>query len=176
MVQSFRDPDAEVGGEISFGGANSARHKGEFHYVPLTEKSVYKKWEFKIDSVQLGKFETCAKGCQAICDSGTTNILGPNTDVEKFYNEIRASQHGTVVLVDCRKIPSLPKLVFNVNGKDLVLTGEDYTMKGVGNRCRVFIKGAKRSHYDWVLGDVFMRKYYTKFDVGNKRLGFAEAA
>lgn len=132
-------------------------------------------WQFTLDGAQLGKTTACANGCQAIVDSGSSLILGPIEDVEKIYEEIGAKKDAHAVLVDCKNVRKLPDLVFSINGKKFTISAKDYIRKENRHRCQVFIHGKPHSSIDWVLGDVFMRQHYTKFDFGNKRLGFAEA-
>ena len=56
------------------------------------------------------------------------------------------------------------------------LTKEDYTLKD-GPQCLFAMTGLDvpaPAGPLYILGDVFMRAHYVKFDVGGKRLGFAQ--
>jgi len=83
--------------------------------------------------------------------------------------------------VDCAKLASLPNVVITLGGKAFTLTPQQYILKisdeGVDICISGFISLDVPPPYGplWILGDVFLGPYYTAFDYGNKRVGFATA-
>ncbi|GFN84202.1 cathepsin d [Plakobranchus ocellatus] len=78
---------------------------------------------------------------------------------------------------------NLPDLEFIVNGQKLSLTSKDYVVKipgeKKGGRYYTGIVGTETRRDEkpvWSLGLSFMRTYYTQFDKGNHRIGFAKAS
>ena len=80
--------------------------------------------------------------------------------------------------MDCKKLASLPDLTVRLGGKDFTLSAEDYTLSIAKTECMFGFTGIDMPPEVgslWILGDVFLRKFYTVFDVGQKRVGIAPA-
>jgi phytepsin len=84
--------------------------------------------------------------------------------------------------VDCSKVADLPNINIGISGSNFVLTPSQYilnlTTAGEAICLSGFIGMDIPAPYGplWILGDIFMGAYYTQFDYGNRRVGFATAA
>jgi hypothetical protein len=160
-------------GSLVLGGVDKSHYTGDFTYVNLSSEDY---WSIAMDDLKVGG-TSMSSVKKAIVDSGTSLLAGPVDDVKALAQKVGA----TAIINNEYSIAcdgSSPDIVFTIDGKDYTFTKEDYTIKS-GSTCLFAVTGitvpAPRGPL-WILGDPFMRKYYTKFDWGNKRLGFATAA
>jgi len=178
-----RDPDSGAdGGEMSLGGSDPNRYEGEFTYVPLSNETYY---EIHYDDLLINdkSMSFCpASGCRAIADTGTSLLAGPKDAISKINSAIGAiTLPNGEATISCSLIPKLPVISFVIAGKKFDLTGKQYVLQITSQNKTECISGFMGIALPpsigplWILGDVFIGPYYTEFDVGNKRLGFAAA-
>ncbi|CAM9387536.1 unnamed protein product [Choristocarpus tenellus] len=163
----------EQEGELVLGGTDSAHYTGEISYVPVTRKGY---WQIDLDDVKVeGTSSTSVN--TAIVDSGTSLLVGPSAEVEVLAKKVGAIKFlNGEYIIPCTA--QLPALTFTIGGKDYTLEGEDYIINA-GKVCLLAIMGMDipaPAGPLWILGDVFMRKYYTVFDYGESRIGLAASA
>lgn len=167
--------------ELTIGGVNPARYTGDFNYVPLqqTAPGVNGYWEVKMDDVTV-KNASVTSVKKAIVDSGTSLLAVPMEDIKKFAKLVGAktvlpiAPFNREYMIDCNT-PG-PDIDFVIGGNSYTLTKEDYVIN-TGGKCLFAMTGIDipaPAGPLYILGDVFMRAHYVKFDIGNKQLGFAK--
>mmetsp|Transcript_112998 Transcript_112998/g.365108 ORF Transcript_112998/g.365108 Transcript_112998/m.365108 type:complete len:383 (-) Transcript_112998:331-1479(-) len=158
-------------GELVFGGVDPSHVASEFTWVDVVREAW---WAVTLDSVKLGSILSVSSTPMAIVDSGTSMIAGPQREVDAIIAMIGAQTIQGMYVVGCDA--QLPTLGFAFGGRDFNLSIQDLTVDRVGNLCVLGIQSIGMGTPMWVLGDIFMRKYYVQFDWGKKRLGFALAS
>ena len=162
-------------GELILGGVDEDHYTGEFHTIPLSSTTY---WEITMTGLHVGK-RMVGNTQRAIIDSGTSLLAGPQNDVAVLAEAIGASKIlGGEYSVDCDA--DGPDITFTLGEgdyeEDYTLKFEEYILK-VGGQCILGVIPINTGNGPlWILGDVFMRKYYVKFDYGDKSVGIALSA
>lgn len=128
-----------------------------------------------------GQPGTMNAGLIGVIDTGTSLIAGPPDVVNPIIAQIN-------VTTDCSNLNTLPNIAFTFdlgNGKsmDFDLTPSQYTVRIPGGNgqpdsciCGLFAFDAGEGLLPlWILGDPFIRTYFTVFDRGNNLLQFAKS-
>lgn len=178
-VYMSSNPNSLHGGELLFGGFDTSRFMGTLNWVPVTQQGY---WQIQLDNIQLGGTVTfCADGCQAIVDTGTSLIAGPTKEVKELQNLIGAVSVDGEFAVECSSLGVMPELTFTINGLPYTLSAQAYILVEEAGGEVFCTSGFQGNDIPpptgplWILGDVFIRQFYSVFDRGNNRVGLAPA-
>jgi cathepsin D len=177
-----RNPNQTTdGGELTLGGLDSSKYTNPMTWMQVTKDGY---WQIKMDGVSIGATKVCENGCQAIADTGTSLIAGPTEEIKQIQLAIGAApvpMSPSEYWVSCNKMAQMPNISIVMNGRSFVLTPHDYVMQISAMGHTICLSGfmgidmPPRIGPLWILGDVFIGRYYTAFDFGKNRVGFAYA-
>ncbi|CAI7660927.1 hypothetical protein ACN42_g2680 [Penicillium freii] len=167
-----KDGDNSV---ATFGGIDKSHYTGELIKIPLRRKAY---WEVELNSIALGNNVAELENTGVILDTGTSLIALPSTMAELLNKEIGATKGFTgQYSVECDKRDSLPDLTFTLGGHKFTIGPYDYILEVQGSCISSFMG------MDFpepvgplaILGDAFLRRWYSVYDVGNNAVGLAKA-
>ena len=113
---------------------------------------------------------------RAAIDTGTSLIAIPSEVADSINTAIGAQKSFRgMYVVDCDSVSKLPPIKFRFGGNDFPLTANDYIMQTPGVCFSVFmgIDVPAPAGPLYIVGDAFLRAWYTVYDMGNDRVGFA---
>jgi saccharopepsin len=171
--------EGEEGGEIVFGGTNTDHYdESTLVWAPVTRRGY---WEVELEAAFLGghKLNLGKKHMGAAIDTGSSLFAVPTATADEINQRLGATKSplGGQYTLDCSKLGSLPDLELQFGGKKMSLASTDYILEAQG-QCVSGFMGMdipEPAGPIWIVGDVFLRRYYTIYDLGNNRVGFAEA-
>ena len=143
--------------------------------IPLRRKAY---WEVNFDALTFGKETAELDNTGAILDTGTSLLVFPTTFAELLNKEIGAKKgYNGQYTIECDKRDSLPEMTFTLSGYNFSITAFDYILEVQGTCISAF------TGMDFpepvgplaILGDAFLRKWYSVYDLGKDSVGLAKA-
>ena len=159
--------------EAMFGGVNKDHYTGKLTYIPLRRKAY---WEVELDAITFGDATAELDNTGVILDTGTSLIALPSTLAELLNKEIGAKKgYNGQYTIDCDKRETLPDLTFTLTGYNFTIGPYDYILEVQGSCISSFMGMDFPGGPLAILGDAFLRKWYSVYDLGKNAVGLAKS-
>lgn len=161
--------------EVVFGGVDKDHYTGKITEIPLRRKAY---WEVDFNSIAFGDEVAELDNTGVILDTGTSLIALP-TDLAELLNKEMGAKKGYngQYSVECSARDSLPDVTFNLAGYDFTIGPYDYILEVSGSCISTFMGMDFPAPVGplAILGDAFLRKWYSIYDLGKGTVGLAKA-
>lgn len=175
--------NGDTGSQLVFGGADPTHYVGNMHFFPVRPST---HWKIHVESVSMPSNGFSVGPFAAYLDSGSTYIMGPAPIIRslaiEYLNMIRYRE-TQLYWTRCTRVPDLPVIGFTM--RDIYNQLVMYTLHpqhyirsielpGGTKMCVLGFEGIAGT--TWILGDTFMRQYYTYHNIEDGQVGMARVA
>lgn len=160
---------------VIFGGYDLDNYtRGDLQVLDVISQTY---WVVRLTKLKIGGTNIGTKVGGAILDTGTSLLVGPEEDTKSILKYISKAHNcytdQGITICKCKSKEGFPEIIFELDQKQFVIMPEEYLMK-IGDDCIVLIQGMNLNF--WILGDVFLRSYYTYYDMENLKIGIARSS
>ena len=172
------DERFKTSSSIIFGGYNLEKYankqKSGFRYHNLTGNSQV--WAIQASSFSLGSYIISNKSEILILEPSFSFIGVPPVIyfslIEKIGKKIICARNESFFICPCKESFDLPSLKFVIDKYEYSIPSKLY-FKEEQDKCVLFVIQTRDSA--WILGQIFLRRYYSYYDMKNKRVGLTES-
>lgn len=165
------DQKEKVQSQIVFGEPSRDFYIGDINWHKVSEE-LY--WQVTMTDININNkdLNLCPpEGCKLVIDTGTSIITGPEEELSYLLQNID--------LLSCENLTNLPIVKFKIDDVYYSLNPSEYMVFATVSNKLLCKKAFMPLNVPeprgplWVLGDIFLRKYFVVFDRDNKRIGIA---
>ncbi len=163
------------GGVATFGGIDNAYFTGNLVNLPVLRKAY---WEVAFDSLTLGNETAELQNTGAVIDTGTSLLTFPTGLADILNSEIGAKKSWSgQYTINCDARDNLPDLTLTLAGYNFTIGPHDYILELSGSCISAF------TPMDFpgpvgpiaILGDAFLRRFYSVYDIGKNTVSLGKA-
>jgi hypothetical protein len=179
----FLTPKSIGGAQLTLGGVDSTKYTGRINYVPIDGRRGSWNITRGFQSITVNGKPSNVVVRSAIADSGTSNMVAPVRDARAIYAMISPS----IILLDpkgawaipCSELPNLnATITITMGGIGYTIPSKEFSVgpfPGKPGMCQTLINSPTIAPF-WIIGGSLLKYYYTVWDMGNTKLGWATTA
>ncbi|RKO90484.1 aspartic peptidase domain-containing protein [Blyttiomyces helicus] len=167
-------------GTFTTNGYDASHVSGHFSYEAINTSPGY--WSFDVSNGQYaiggttGDLSDGGSVTNAIADTGTTLLILPTDVASAIWQATGASDQGTgTASIDCSVAQTGPDVSFTFSHTAYAVPASDYVLSNGDGTCISGFSGGAENNGVSIFGDIFLRSWYSFYDIANTRIGFAKA-